>query len=194
MENHLLHTNRVLYELLRPETALEYAIVNHPDFSVGLFWGEPRYGHPEGKIIYHIREVLDNIDKLALNDADRQMLRIIALVHDTFKHKERKTIPRDWSKHHGIYARHFMEQFMDDEGILDVIELHDEAYYCWQLEKLKGNKAVANDRLSYLMSRVGDNLQLYYLFFKCDTRTGDKIQSPVKWFEQTVRGIQLVSL
>ncbi len=194
MENHLLHTNSVLYELLRPETELEYAIVNHPDFSVGLFWGEPRYGHPEGKIIYHIREVLDNIDRLSLNDADRQVLRIIALVHDTFKHKERKTIPRDWSKHHGIYARHFMEQFMEDEGILDVIELHDEAYYCWQLEKLKGNRAVANDRLSYLMSRIGDNLQLYYLFFKCDTRTGDKIQSPVKWFEKTVRGIQLVNL
>jgi HD domain len=192
--NLLLREQSVTHELLRPENALEYQMIELQDFATGLFWGEPRYGHPEGKIIYHIREVLDNVDALSLSPADRQTLRLITFVHDTFKYKEHKGTPRDWSRHHGMYARHFATQFTDDEGILDMIELHDEAYYCWQLEKLRQNKTAADNRLAYLFSRIGDNLQLYYLFFKCDTRTGDKVQAPVKWFEQTVRGIQVVSL
>jgi HD domain len=181
------------HTLLRPETDLEHQMMALPDFSAGLFWGEPRYGHPEGKIIYHIREVLDNVEALSLSPTDRQTLRFITFVHDTFKYKEHKGTPRDWSRHHGMYARQFAAQFTNDEGILDMIELHDEAYYCWQLEKLRNNKAAADNRLSYLFSRIGDNLQLYYLFFKCDTRTGDKVQAPVKWFEQTVRGIQIMN-
>jgi uncharacterized protein involved in tellurium resistance len=47
-------------------------------------------------------------------------------------------------------------------------------------------------RLKSLLNRIGDNIQLYYLFFKCDTRTGDKTQAPVKWFEQTIRNIEVV--
>ena len=35
-------------------------------------------------------------------------------------------------------------------------------------------------------------LQLYYLFFKCDTQTGDKTQAPLKWFEREVPGIEVM--
>ena len=53
--------------LLRPETDLERRLLAQPDFQRGLHWGLPRFGHPEGKILYHIREVLDNVDKLKVS-------------------------------------------------------------------------------------------------------------------------------
>jgi hypothetical protein len=35
--------------------------------------------------------------------------------------------------------------------------------------------------------RAGANLRLYYLFFKCDTQTGDKTQAPLRWFEELMK-------
>ena len=53
MEKHILQMNAIEGQL-KPETDIEHKLINHPDFMKGLFWGQPRYGHPEGKIIYHI--------------------------------------------------------------------------------------------------------------------------------------------
>jgi len=39
-----------------------------------------------------------------------------------------------------------------------------------------------------------DCMQLFYLFFKCDTLTGDKTLAPLTWFEEHVTGIDLVYL
>jgi len=87
---------------LKPETALEAQIIADPEFQAGLFWGKPRYGHPEGQIINHIPEVLANVDKLPVSAEIRRKLRLITYVHDTFKHIEDKSKPRDWTKHHSI--------------------------------------------------------------------------------------------
>ncbi len=180
-------------EILKPETDLEKALLNASEFQKGLFWGKPRYGHPEGKVLYHIKEVLDNIDKITLDSTTRNKLRLIALVHDIFKYSEDKRGQnRDWSKHHSILAREFMEDYITDQDVLDVIELHDEAYYCWRLKMLYNNVEEGNARLIKFLNRIGDNIQLYYLFFKCDTRTGDKTQSPLYWFETNIKGIEIV--
>lgn len=182
--------------ILKPENDLERTLLGAPEFQKGLFWGKPRYGHPEGKVLFHIKEVLENIDRLRLEDATlRSRLRLIALVHDTFKYKEdvRKGPNRDWSKHHSVLARKFMEQYTNDQQLLDVIELHDEAYYCWRLKILYNKVEEGNARLAILKERLGaNNIQLYYLFFKCDTKTGDKTQSPLYWFEKNMEGIQVV--
>ena len=69
----------------------------------------PRYGHPEGEIYKHIHEVLENIDCLDLDTLSRECLRAVAFAHDTFKYIEDKSFPRDWSKHHSIYARKFLD-------------------------------------------------------------------------------------
>lgn len=186
---HLLETT------LQPETNLERELILHPDFLDGLLWGTPRYGHPEGEVYKHIREVLDNIDKLALPQASRRKLRLIAFLHDSFKHREDKhTRPRDWSKHHAVLAREFAEQFIEDPILLDIIEFHDEAYYCWRLKYLYQQPEQGSLRLRKLLERFGDHLQLYYLFFKCDTSTGDKNQAPLVWFEKTIPGIKVVNL
>ena len=177
---------------LQPETELEMRIIADPDFQAGLFWGKPRYGHPEGQIINHIPEVLANVDKLTISPEIRRKLRLITFVHDTFKHIEDKSSPRDWTKHHGVYARKFLEKFVEDPTLLTITELHDEAYYIWRLFILYKKPEIGQNRLAYLLEKVGDDIQLFYLFFKCDTQTGDKIQTPVKWFEKTIKGIDIV--
>ena len=178
--------------ILKPETELERQFLADPDFQIGLMYGKPRYGHPEGQVLYHIPEVLANVDKLAISTEMRRKLRIITFVHDTFKNIEDKGTPRDWSKHHGVYARKFLAKFIDDEVLLKITELHDEAYYCWRLYALYGQPEKSKLRLQHLFKEIKENRQLYYLFFKCDTQTGDKIQKPVKWFEETVEGIDIV--
>ena len=179
--------------LLQPETALERQFLEDEEFRRGLVWGLPRYGHPEGTIWRHIIEVNANIDALPVDPATRRKLRIVSWVHDTFKHLEHRGNPRDWSKHHSIYARQFLARYTDDELLLSVVELHDEAYYCWRLAYLYGKLGEADRRLERLRERVGAYWQLYYLFFKCDTATGDKNQTSLHWFEQHMHDIKVVA-
>ncbi len=183
-----------LEAVLQPETDLERKLLAEPAFFRGLFWGVPRYGHPEGEIYKHIREVLDNIDRLDLSADLRAQLRLIAYVHDTFKYKEDKTFPRDWSRHHGVYARRFLEDFLDDPLLLNIVELHDEAYYAWRTKYLFHRLDEGEARLQRMLESVGRQRQLFYLFFKCDTLTGDKNPAPLKWFENTIVGITKVDL
>lgn len=176
----------VIHELFKPETRLETRIFNDKSWQIGLEWGKPRKGHPEGKVKYHIREVLDNVEKVIEDDLMRYRLRLVTLIHDTFKYKEDLSFPRNWDKHHAALARQFAEYYVKDETVLDLIELHDEAYYCWRWQHRFNKPEIAQQRLNNLLKRIGQkNLQLYYLFFKCDTQTGDKTQEPVDWFEQS---------
>ena len=105
-------------QLLRPETDLERLLLSMPEFQEGLFWGEPRFGHPEGNVVFHVREVLDNIERLPKRFLEhRESLRVIAFVHDTFKFREDKSQPRDWTRHHGILARQFLEPIFTNKTI-----------------------------------------------------------------------------
>jgi hypothetical protein len=176
-----------IFRLLQPENDLEAQLLEHPDFLEGLFWGVPRRGHPEGEVYKHVREVLDNIDQLDVNDNEREKLRLIAFVHDTFKYKEDRSLPRDWSKHHAVHARRFLEDYVDNEEVLDIIELHDEVFHCWSWVFMCGDIETGEKKLRALIDRLGNNLNLYYLFFRCDTLTGNKILSPLWWFEEKIK-------
>ena len=190
MKKHFLQID-VIDGLLKPETDIENQLINHPDFMEGLFWGKPRYGHPEGKVIYHIAEVLKNIDQLNINLHTRQQLRLVAFLHDTFKYLEDTKRPRDWSKHHGVLARNFATQFIDDEVVLKIIEHHDEAFYSWRAQYVFNKVEDGEKRLEKLLKNIGDDLQTFYHFFKCDTQTGDKNQKPLNWFEATIPNIDV---
>lgn len=188
----LTYTDEVR-ELLEPETPHEEAFLKDEEFLRGLNWGKPRFGHPEGKVLYHIREVLDNVDKLNIDTEMRRKLRVITFVHDTFKHLEHRGHPRDWSRHHANLAANFLSDYTDDKLLIEVTRLHDEAYYAWRAIELYHKEETGEARLQNLLNTIGDNLQLYYLFFKCDTQTGDKVQAPVRWFEQKVEGIEIMN-
>lgn len=192
--NDLIAIHREASRRLCPANRMEYRLLNNESFLAGINWGFPRYGHPEGKVVFHIEEILKNIEciKQNISPEDYERLRLIAYLHDTFKYVEDKRQPRDWSKHHAVLAREFAEKMITDQHILKVVELHDEAYYAWRMIKLHRRPYVGEVRKQSLLDQLGDSLQLYYLFFKCDTRTGDKIQAPVHWFEQTTAGIQII--
>ncbi|MFK8164115.1 MAG: hypothetical protein AB8H12_16845 [Lewinella sp.] len=184
-------TSTELKDLLKPETSLEASFLEDAEFCRGLQWGVPRYGHPEGTIMAHIIEVNANIDRLPVDAETRRLLRIVCWVHDTFKHIEDKGSPRDWTKHHGVYARNFLARHYDDPLLLNLVEMHDDAYYAWRLEHLYHRLAESVERITALREAVGEYWQLFYLFFKCDTSTGDKNPAPLVWFEETMEDIQI---
>ncbi len=175
----------VLREVLRPETALESFLIEQPEMIEGLQWGMPRFGHPEGAVWRHVVEVLANIDRLPdLSVADRRDLRLVALVHDSFKYVENKREPRDWTQHHGILARKFISRYCAVWRVVQLTEWHDEAYYCWRLDALHQRPNRSRQRLDNLFALFGDELPFYYRFFVCDTRTGDKNPAPMRWVDQ----------
>lgn len=169
--------------IIRPENEIELQIIQHPDWQIGAVWGKPRKGHPEGAVIRHIRDVLDNVDQLQINPESRKRLRWVTLIHDTFKYQEVIGFPRDWSKHHAVFARKFAETLISDALTLDLIELHDEAYYAWRTQTLPFGKSRSDKRLLKLNNRIDPHLDLYHWFFVCDTQTGNKTQAPILWFE-----------
>ena len=60
-------------------------------------------------------------------------MRLIALTHDSFKHLVDRSKPRVGENHHGMIARRFTERYSDDHEVLEIIELHDEAFNAWAM-------------------------------------------------------------
>ncbi len=168
-------------EIIKPESQLELSISQDKDFISGCYWGVPRDGHYEGKVIYHIRDVLRNVEKYSSQE-NRCDLRLITLIHDTFKYKVNMSKPRSGENHHAVIARRFAEKFISNENILDVIELHDEAYASWKMIDWKANILGAQDRAKKLIERLDGNLDLYLTFYKCDNRIPSKSRINYDWF------------
>lgn len=165
------------------ETPLEQIIAADPAWQAGIEWGHPRPGHPEGKVKYHIQEVLVNIDRFCANSPDRLRLRLIALLHDTFKYQAKR---KGANSSHGYRARQFAEQYLADEGILIVLELHDEAYKSWQLLARPAGHAEAEPGAAVLIDRLGRHLDLFMQFYLCDSHTGDKSTAHYIWFKKMI--------
>lgn len=186
----------LITKVINPETELERLLLSDEEVVNGLLWGTPRFGHPEGAVWLHVWEVLDNVELVSQRMGDprlREQLRLVSILHDTFKYQEEKIRPRrNWDLHHANIARRFAEKYIDDTAVLDVIELHDEAFYAWR-ERFRDPER-SQWRLNRLFDRLGEGIQLFYLFFKCDTQTGDKIQAPVAWFEETCPAIEALEL
>ena len=173
-----------------PENGIETAICNTSEFIEGINnYGKPRPGHKEGAVIYHVKEVLANIDKFYNDDEDRSDLRLIAILHDTFKYKVDHTKPKVGENHHGMIARRFAEKFPFHQDILTVIELHDDAYNAWQKGGRHGDWYKAKKRASNLINalQIENCLDLYTKFYRCDNATGDKSQENYKWFNDLIQ-------
>jgi len=170
------------------ETAEEERLAASPSWQEGVVWGKPRRGHQEGAVMYHIADVLKNIDHEATSPEERRALRLIALVHDTFKYKVDDARPAKGANHHAAIARAFAEKYIDDTILLDLVERHDDAYNAWRkgaYGKKDWNKAreCADD----LIEHLGDALPLYVRFYHADNNTESKDQAPLTWFEGLVR-------
>jgi RimJ/RimL family protein N-acetyltransferase len=168
-------------DVVRPETAIERAICADPAWRAGMAWGEPRSGHPEGTVIAHVGEVLRNVDRVALDPADRARLRLAAIVHDAFKADVDRSRPKTGENHHAMRARRFAERHLSDADLLDVIELHDEAYLAWSEGRRGGSWPAAERRARSLLDRLGDRYGLYARFHRADGETGDKTDEHRHW-------------
>jgi len=173
----------LIKKIVKPESDVETLITNDSDFIAGAGHGKPRRGHPEGQIIYHIGEVLGNVEKHHTVD-DRLDLRLITIIHDTFKYKVNGNLPKRGENHHGMIARRFAEKFISENHLLTIIELHDEAYNAWQIGGRRGNWDKAEVRANHLIKRliIENCLELYIKFLHCDGETGDKDCGVYEWF------------
>jgi len=179
----------IVKQIVKPENGIETAIVNDADFLEGAAYGKPRSGHPEGAVIYHVKEVLANIEKFYGEDPDRTDLRLIALVHDTFKHKVDRNKPKVGANHHGTIARVFAQKFSQDHKVLSIIERHDEAYNSWGVGARRDKWYKAEERANRLIQGllIEGGLGLYIKFYKCDNLTGDKEQDNYDWFINLIK-------
>lgn len=99
------------------ENQLERDIAADPEWLAGVEWGQqPR--HPEGKILCHTHDVLNNIDHFFGDDDDYAPLRLLTLIIGP---DIRKQSHRDW-------ARKLAEHHCIKPGVLEVIELYGAAY------------------------------------------------------------------
>lgn len=170
---------------IRPKNSLEASILSDPEFIEGADWGKPRSGHPEGKVIFHINEVLENVEKYG-SPQNIDALRLIAIIHDSFKYKVNSTLPKHGENHHGWYARKFAEKYIGDEGVLTVIQTHDDAFNIFRRGQRKDDMEKAKHEAINFMHelRKKNCLKLYLEFYECDNKTGDKSQDNFEWFKE----------
>ena len=172
-----------------PNNELELRITSDPAWREGANWGFPRRGHPEGKVIFHVDEVLGNVGKLApvISPENLLRLRLVAIIHDTFKHKVDRSQPIAGENDHAMIARRFAERFLHDPELLDLIQHHDAVYRIWRRTKRKRDWNEGAKKLRALFDQIHCPVQLYYWFYLCDNNTGDKGQDPVRWFEEVFK-------
>jgi RimJ/RimL family protein N-acetyltransferase len=178
-------------DAVRPETALERAICADPAWRTGEAWGEPRSGHPEGTVIAHVADVLANVERVALDPPDRARLRLAAIVHDAFKADVDRSRPKAGENHHAMRARRFAERYLSDADLLDVIELHDDAYLAWRQGVRDGNWPAAERRAGALLERLGGRYDLYMRFYRADNETDGKTDEHRHWLAGLHDGLRL---
>jgi hypothetical protein len=159
---------------ISPETELERALLADPLLRAGLDWGAPRPGHPEGRVADHVAAILAAI---AADDPLRDDLRLLALVHDSFKAEVR---PHErWSpdNDHATLARRFAGRYTSDERVLATLELHDEPYWIWR------HADAPEQALRALLERLPD-LELFARFVELDAANEGKDLTFLWWFRR----------
>jgi hypothetical protein len=169
------------------ENDVERRIAADPSWQEGVEWGSPRRGHPEGAVKHHIADVLANVDEEATDAEERRRLRLAALVHDSFKYRAAEgTAPVGSPGHHGSHAARFLERFVDDRDLVELVRWHDEAFAPWFGLNRRGDRARAERRVRELAQRLGPSLELYVKFFRADNGTRGKSRDAVAWFERVL--------
>ena len=114
----------------------------------------------------------------------RAQLRLITLIHDSFKYRVLEWLPKAGWNHHAGRARRFAERFTDDERILATIELHDRPYSLWRKMRRRGklDEAAFED----MLSRIPDR-ELFLRFIELDGSSEGKRPEPIEWFRDELR-------
>jgi hypothetical protein len=161
-----------------------------PELLAGLAWGEPREGHPEGGVGTHVADLLETIDRQQHPAETRSLLRFLALVHDSFKYRVHRWLPKTGRNHHAARARRFAERFTGDERLLATLEQHDRPYALWRKTRRRGR---LDERSFEDMLRKVPDPDLFLRFIELDGGTDGKNPAPVKWFREELHRRGLLS-
>ena len=164
-----------------PENELERAVTSDPELLAGLAWGEPRDAHPEGAVGNHVADLLETIDRDGESGERREQLRLIALVHDSFKYRVRNWLPRQGRNHHASRARRFAERHTRDERLLAAIEMHDRPYHLWKGMKKRGE--LDTQAFEDMLRRIPDH-ELFQRFIEVDGSSEAKDPEPIRWLRR----------
>ena len=162
-------------------------IISDSRYQKNIEYGEPRLGHPEGKVKYHIAELEENLGKLALRGISEQQywkLKFLIHIHDTFKADAIPDSPILSSNSHASLAREFASEFVDDPDLLNMIQFHDENYALWKQFAATGS--YDTQRFESLLNVVRD-WDLFLMFTIIDGCTEGKDPEKTRWFINEVR-------
>jgi hypothetical protein len=159
----------------RPESALERQLLADVQLREGLSWGAPRPGHPEGSVGHHASRMLTSISP---SEPRRSDLRILTLIHDSFKHRVRADEPWSPANDHAAMARRFAERHVRDERLLTALELHDAPYWIWR-------HGASEDAVAALIAQLPDP-DLFTRFVELDASSPGKDPAFLAWFHDVI--------
>ena len=162
-------------------------VMADPRYRKNIEFGEPRAGHPEGKVKFHIVELDSNLERMKkhlLEKNEYWKLKFLIHVHDTFKAKATKGVPATDPLSHESLAREFASEFINDLDMLTIIQYHDESYYLWK--QFIGTGKYDNEYFMYLLSTIED-WNLYLTFTIIDGHTKGKDLEKLPWFIREVQ-------
>jgi hypothetical protein len=160
-------------------------VLADPRYLKNIEYGEPRSGHPEGRVKYHIAELEQNLERLAPRISTEQFwkLKFLIHVHDTFKADAIPDSPISSPASHASLARKFAAEFTDDADLLNMIQYHDVNFSLWKQFKATGSYDAV--RFQSLLDTIRD-WDLFLLFIILDGSTQGKAPEKVGWFIQEV--------
>lgn len=161
-------------------------IVSDPRYLKNVEYGEPRPGHPEGKVKNHIAELEENLENLAarITEVRYWKLKFLIHVHDTFKADAVPDSPISSPYSHASLARRFASEYTDDADLLNMIQFHDVNFSLWKQFAVTGSYDTG--RLQSLLQTIKD-WDLFLIFLILDGATQGKDPKKVKWFVEEVR-------
>ncbi|MEW6402401.1 MAG: hypothetical protein AB1649_11420 [Chloroflexota bacterium] len=164
-------------------------VLADPLYAEYVEFGEPRSGHPEGKVKNHIVALEENLEryKPRLIDDEYWKLRFLIHTHDTLKAVAMPDVPSFSPGHHAVLARDFAASFTSNPDLLNIIYYHDENFYLWKQLKKTGQYEKA--RLERLLTAIND-LDLFLIFILIDGCVPGKDFRKLDWFIDEVRKLR----
>ena len=161
-------------------------VLADPRYLKNIEYGQPRSGHPEGKVRLHIAELEANLEQLAPHISVEQYwkLKFLIHVHDTFKAEAVPDSPIEDPHSHASLARNFAAEFTDDADILNMIQFHDVNFALWKEYSKAGS--YDRERFSTLLETIVD-WNLFLIFLIIDGNTKGKERAKLIWFVNEVR-------
>ena len=167
-----------MIEWFVPESELEQRLLHDPQLQRGWAWGSPRHGHPEGAVGRHVAMMLQ---KIAPDDPLRADLRLLTLLHDTFKVDAREGLPYSPDTDHALLAKRFADHHGCPRRIADTLALHDAPYWVWH------RRGGDPELLEQLLDSAPDR-ELLTRFVELDAATLGKNPAFLEWFRASTRG------